>query len=47
VVARHVARGDDVPCACFGALSVAPVSRRTIARNLVLVALAAVGVLVQ
>jgi uncharacterized membrane protein YphA (DoxX/SURF4 family) len=47
VVARRVARHDDVPCACFGALSSAPVTIRTVARNLVLVALAAVGVLVQ
>jgi uncharacterized membrane protein YphA (DoxX/SURF4 family) len=46
-VAARVARHDDVPCACFGALSAAPVSSRTVARNLVLVALAAVGALVQ
>jgi hypothetical protein len=46
-VARRVARHDDVPCACFGALSAAPVSGRTLARNVVLVALAVVGVLVQ
>ena len=46
-VARHVSRGDDVPCACFGALSAAPVSGRTLTRNAVLVALAVVGVLVQ
>ena len=47
VVAQRVARHDDAPCACFGALSTAPISSRTVARNLVLVALAAVGVLVQ
>jgi uncharacterized membrane protein YphA (DoxX/SURF4 family) len=47
VVVRHVARGDEVPCACFGALSTSAVSTRTIARNAVLVALAAVGALVQ
>jgi uncharacterized membrane protein YphA (DoxX/SURF4 family) len=46
-VAAHVARHDEVPCACFGALSSAPVSGRTLARNVVLVALAAVGALVQ
>ncbi|MEY2567031.1 MAG: hypothetical protein QOE35_1560 [Actinomycetota bacterium] len=46
-IAAHVARHDDVPCACFGALSSAPVSGRTIVRNAVLVALAAVGALVQ
>jgi uncharacterized membrane protein YphA (DoxX/SURF4 family) len=46
-VAAHVVRRDDVPCACFGALSSAPVSGRTLARNVVLVALAAVGALVQ
>ena len=47
VVAQRVARHDETPCACFGALSTAPISSRTVARNLVLVALAAVGVLVQ
>jgi hypothetical protein len=47
VVARRVARHDAAPCACFGALSTAPMTTRTVARNLVLVALAAVGVLVQ
>jgi hypothetical protein len=47
VVARRLARHDDAPCACFGALSTTPVSSRTVARNLVLVGLAAVGCLVQ
>jgi uncharacterized membrane protein YphA (DoxX/SURF4 family) len=47
VVAARVARRDDAPCACFGALSTAPVTGRTVARNLVLVTLAAVGALVQ
>lgn len=46
-VGARVARGDEVPCACFGALTAAPVSRRTLARNLVLTALAAVGAIVQ
>ncbi|MDQ1375145.1 MAG: hypothetical protein QOJ09_2483 [Actinomycetota bacterium] len=45
--ARHVVRHDDVPCACFGSLSASPVSTRTIARNLVLVALAVLGTIVQ
>jgi uncharacterized membrane protein YphA (DoxX/SURF4 family) len=43
----RVVRRDDVPCACFGALSNARVSGRTVARNVVLVALAVVGALVQ
>jgi hypothetical protein len=47
VVAQRVARHDEAPCACFGALSTAPVTSNTVARNLVLVALAAVGSLVQ
>ena len=47
-VAVHVVRGDAVPCACFGSRSGgAPVTTRTIARNLVLVTLAALGALVQ
>lgn len=46
-VARHVVRGDEVPCACFGSLSAKPVSWGTIARNLVFIALAAAGALVQ
>jgi uncharacterized membrane protein YphA (DoxX/SURF4 family) len=47
-VTVHVARGDAVPCACFGSRSGgAPVSGRTVARNAVLLALAVVGALVQ
>ena len=46
-VAHRISQHDDVPCACFGALSTAPVTRRTLARNVVLIALAAVGALVQ
>jgi uncharacterized membrane protein YphA (DoxX/SURF4 family) len=46
-VVRRVAHHDDAPCACFGSLTTAPVTHRTVARNLVLVALAAVGALVQ
>jgi uncharacterized membrane protein YphA (DoxX/SURF4 family) len=46
-VALRVSRHDDVPCACFGALSTARVTGRTLARNVVLIALAAAGALVQ
>ncbi|MER3452632.1 MAG: hypothetical protein C4321_09630 [Chloroflexota bacterium] len=45
-VVRHAARHTRVPCACFGALSAGrPVSWATVARNLVLVALAVVATL--
>lgn len=33
VVIAHVARGDQVPCACFGSVNGAPVSWRTVLRN--------------
>jgi uncharacterized membrane protein YphA (DoxX/SURF4 family) len=46
-VALRISRNDDVPCACFGALSTARVTGRTLARNVVLIALAAVGALLQ
>jgi uncharacterized membrane protein YphA (DoxX/SURF4 family) len=47
-VGAQLAGGDPVPCACFGAgASHAPVSGRTIVRNLVLVALAVTGAIVQ
>jgi uncharacterized membrane protein YphA (DoxX/SURF4 family) len=47
-VAAQVAGGNPAPCACFGSgASHAPVSTRTLIRNFVLVALAAVGALVQ
>lgn len=40
-VALHVAKGDTVPCACFGTTGRArPVSWRTLLRNAVLIALA-------
>jgi uncharacterized membrane protein YphA (DoxX/SURF4 family) len=38
--AAHVARGDDVPCGCFGSASHRPATWRTVARNLGLCALA-------
>lgn len=40
-VSIGVRQGDPASCGCFGSLSRAPMSRRTIARNLVFVALAA------
>lgn len=39
-VAHGVRRGDPVSCGCFGALSRAPISWRTVARNIVLTLLA-------
>lgn len=40
-VVAHVARGDDVPCACFGPASAStPVSWATVARNVILCLLA-------
>lgn len=44
LVAAQVARGRRVPCACFGQLSRRPIGPGTVVRNVVLVALAAVGV---
>lgn len=42
----HLARGDDVPCACFGTTSSArPVSWSHVARNVVLAGLAVVALL--
>lgn len=46
-VASKVASGDAVPCACFGSFGHAPVSTRTLARNLVLIALAVVGAVLR
>ena len=43
VVAVQVVRGRRVPCACFGQLSRRPVGAGTLVRNLVLVALAVIG----
>ena len=43
VVATQLARGRRPPCACFGQLSARPIGPATLVRNLVLVALAAVG----
>lgn len=42
VMARQLWRGNRPSCACFGALSSAPISWRSIARNLVLIGLAVV-----
>jgi methylamine utilization protein MauE len=47
VVWRRVRRGDDTPCACFGQVSRAPVSYRTVARNAVLVVVALAGVVAR
>jgi uncharacterized membrane protein YphA (DoxX/SURF4 family) len=44
VLVRVVRSGQQVPCACFGATSSRPVSGRTLARNGVLLVLAAVAV---
>jgi uncharacterized membrane protein YphA (DoxX/SURF4 family) len=38
-----LARGEHPPCACFGALSVAPLSWRHVVRNVALLALAALA----
>jgi peroxiredoxin len=43
-VARSLARGERPVCSCFGAMSAVPVSRWTIARNAVLLVLAALAV---
>jgi uncharacterized membrane protein YphA (DoxX/SURF4 family) len=42
-VAYRLLRRDPVPCACFGGLSDRPVSATTIVRNVLLLAVAAVG----
>lgn len=44
-VARQLGRGRHPPCACFGAWSPRPVSNRTLARNALLIALAALAAL--
>ena len=43
-VGWHVARGDRVPCACFGESSTKPVDAVTLSRNLALCALALAAV---
>jgi uncharacterized membrane protein YphA (DoxX/SURF4 family) len=43
--AAHVVRGDDVGCGCFGSASHAPVTWRTVARNVGLCALAVAATL--
>ena len=45
LVARALAAPELVPCGCFGESDARPVDRATLARNLVLVAAAAVGLL--
>ena len=45
VIVRRVAAGDRAPCACFGSIGAdAPMSWRTVARNVGLLVLAAVAV---
>ena len=43
VVWQRLQSGDTAPCGCFGELSRRPVGYGTVARNLVLLALAAIG----
>jgi uncharacterized membrane protein YphA (DoxX/SURF4 family) len=43
-VGRHLVRGDQVPCACFGASSTRPLDAMTLSRNLALCALALAAV---
>ena len=43
VMVAALRRGEAPPCNCFGALTAAPISRRTVARNLVLLALALIA----
>ena len=45
VVAVRVAQRSTAPCACFGSLSARPVGPATLARNVVLLALAVVAAL--
>ena len=45
VVGRRVRAGDTEPCGCFGELSRRPPGRATVARNLLLLALAVAGML--
>lgn len=42
-IAVHLVRGDHPPCACFGALSAAPLSWWHVARNVALIALGALS----
>ena len=46
-IATQLARGRQVPCACFGELSARPVDLVTVARNLALCALTLVAVVVR
>jgi thiol-disulfide isomerase/thioredoxin len=47
VVAVALARGRRPPCRCFGELSAAPIGPQTLVRNIVLVAVAAIGLTAQ
>ena len=46
-VVAQLARGNAVPCACFGAASTRPVDRVTVARNLALCGLTLVAVVAR
>jgi uncharacterized membrane protein YphA (DoxX/SURF4 family) len=43
LIVRLLARGEHPPCACFGGWSAAPLGRRHVVRNVVLLALAIVA----
>ena len=45
LMARHLARGERVPCGCFGAASAKPVDAAALARNGVLCVLAVLALL--
>lgn len=46
LIGRVLARGEHPPCACFGGWSAAPVGRRHVARNVLLLALAVTALFV-
>src|SRR5689334_15184836 len=46
-VLAQLARGRQVPCACFGAASTRPVDRLTVARNLALCTLTLIAIVVH
>jgi uncharacterized membrane protein YphA (DoxX/SURF4 family) len=43
LIVRRLAQGRHPPCACFGAWSAKPIGWRTVARNLMLMALAVIA----
>ena len=45
MIGRHLARGERVPCACFGAATAKPIDVTTLARNGVLCVLALIALL--